>query len=1063
MKDRIIDTLANKPRALLTAMIVLAGAGMASYLTLPREADPDIPIPIVYVAVALPGISPQDAERLIVKPLEQELRSIEGLEELNSVAAQGFAGILLEFDVSFDKDEALDDVREKVDLVRPKLPADVEEPLVLEFNTSLFPVIVAAVSGDVPERTLYRYARVLQDKLETIPSVLEAELVGEREEVLEIIVSPARLESFSVPYESLVNLVVRQNRLIAAGSLQSEQGRFPVKVPGLFEDWQDVASMPLVSTSEGTVTLGDIAQLRRTFKDPESFARFNGRPAIVVEITKRLGSNITATAKEVRRITEEVTAGWPDEIHVDLAQDASVWIDRTLTFLESAILTAVLLVMIVVVGALGLRSGALVGISIPTSFMVAFFILGLMGLTINMMVMFAMVLAVGILVDGAIVVVEYADRKMAEGEPRKIAYALAAKRMFWPIVSSTATTLAAFLPMLFWPGVSGQFMSYLPTTLIIILISSMCTALIFLPVIGNLFGKTAASGATQEKMLQLAGQSSGRITDIDGFTGFYVRTLARVIQYPFRVLSVTFAALFAIFWLFSNFNNGTEFFVQTEPERGVAIVSARGNLSTREMLRLAAEVEREVINVPGVQYVYSSIGGGGGDDRGDGITDVPPDMIAQIWFELLPFEERRKGLLILEDIRWRTISIPGIKTEIRKFAEGPPTGKDLQVEFTGDNLPVLYAAAGKLRDHLETNVSALVDIEDSRPLPGIEWILDIDRELAGRYDADTASIGAAVQLVTDGILIGEYRPDDAEEEVDIRLRFPPEARVLDQLDSLRLQTSSGLIPVSNFVERSHAPQLNNISRVDGKRRVLLKANTSVNPATGEKFLADDKIAELTPWMRTQDFGEGVNWRFRGANEEQAESAAFLQNAMLGALFLMFLILLTQFNSFYHSFLTLFTVILSVAGVLVGMLVTGQTFSVIMTGTGVVALAGIVVNNAIVLIDTYHRLLREFPSVVEAVLRTAAQRLRPVLLTTVTTICGLLPMALQININFFDRSLSFGSVVSVWWVQLSTAVIFGLGFATMLTLILVPVMLAAPAVLRERFGRPAPQPVEQPAE
>ncbi|MEO0961601.1 MAG: efflux RND transporter permease subunit, partial [Pseudomonadota bacterium] len=471
------------------------------------------------------------------------------------------------------------------------------------------------------------------------------------------------------------------------------------------------------------------------------------------------------------------------------------------------------------------------------------------------------------------------------------------------------------------------------------------------------------------------------------------------------------------------------------------LVSARGNLSTEEMLKLVNEVETIVLDVAGVASVFAQTGPGqGGPGQGG---DAPADMIGRISIELAPYEERRPGAIILDEIRERTINLPGINVEVRKREDGPPTGKDVQIQLSSRDPVALRAMTEKVRDHFANNVADIIDIEDSLPLPGIEWVLKIDREQAGRFGADVAAIGATVQMVTNGILVGTYRPDDADDEVDIRARFPVTDRSIDQLDQLRLRTPNGLVPLSNFITREPARQVNEITRIDGIQVMDVKANTT------NGVLADDKVTELKAWIADEaNIDPRVNVRFRGADENQAESAAFLGNAMIASLFLMFIILLTQFNSFYHSVLTLSAVIMSTMGVLLGMVITGHTFSVIMTGTGIVALAGIVVNNNIVLIDTFQGLLARGMSPVEAVLRTAGQRLRPVLLTTITTICGLLPMATQINVGFFDRSVTYGGPVAVWWVQLSTAIISGLSFATLLTLVVTPVMLAAPTVIRE---------------
>ena len=423
---------------------------------------------------------------------------------------------------------------------------------------------------------------------------------------------------------------------------------------------------------------------------------------------------------------------------------------------------------------------------------------------------------------------------------------------------------------------------------------------------------------------------------------------------------------------------------------------------------------------------------------------MPKDLIAQLTVELKPYDERRKGAVILQDIRDKTAHIAGVKIEVRKRQDGPQTGKDIRLQVRADDRELAIAAAKRIREHLEKNVAGLMDVEDESPLPGIEWVLNVDRAEAGRFDANITSVGALIQLVTNGVLIGTYRPDDSRDEVDIRVRLPETQRSIARLDQLRLQTPRGLVPVANFTTRTPKQAIDTIIRKDGKTSVFVKANTE------DGVLADTKVKELDAWLKAQTWPDGLQFVFRGSDEEQKKSSEFLTKAMLAALFLMFIILLTQFNSFFHTVITLSTVVMSAVGVMIGMMVTGQTFSVIMTGTGIVALAGIVVNNSIVLIDTYHRLRETGLDVIQSVLRTAAQRLRPVLLTTVTTVFGLLPMALQVNVDFFGRSVQFGSVTSVWWVQLSTAIISGLTFATMLTLILTPVWIAAPTVYRDKY-------------
>lgn len=1040
-----LETILKRPRTVLTMMLVMVLAGTYTYLTIPKEADPDIDVPVFYVSIVHQGISPEDAERLLIKPMETRLRGLNGLKEITAIANQGHAGIIVEFNIDVDHAEASADIREKVDQAQSELPTDAEEPLVNELNLSLFPVMVVTLSGDVPERTLYQSARRLKDQIESIPSVLEAHLAGHREELLEVILDPARLESYNLAHAELIEAVTNNNQLVAAGNLDTGQGRFNVKVPGLFESASDVFSLPLKVSDLSVVTLGDVATIRRTFKDANSYSRFNGKPAIAIQVIKRIGTNIVDNNKQVRAVVQDFTKKWPSAIKIDYALDQSKFIFEVLGSLQSAIITAIALVMIVVVSSLGLRPALLVGLAIPASFMIGFLIMGLAGMTVNMMLMFGMVLTVGILVDGAIVVVEYADRKMTEGLQRKEAYILAAKRMIWPIVSSTATTLAAFMPLLLWPGVSGEFMSYLPITVIIVLSASLITAMIFLPVLGGLVGKSMATEKDITAAKKLAGASIVNYNEITGLTGIYVRVLRRLVRHPGLVLITSAMVVIGVFLAFGNNNNGVEFFVDTEPEQALVFISARGNLSADEELSLVKEVEAVVLKVKGLKAVFTTTGAASsGPDLGTGVSDAPADQIGMITIELADYNRRRKGRIILQEIRDRVATIAGIKVEVRKREDGPPTGKALRLQIGGSSFAAVRTVAGRIRDHLENDMTGLRDIEDTRPLPGIEWVVTVDRREAGRYGTNIASVGAMIQMVTNGVLVGNYRPDNSEDEVDIRIRLPQDDRTINQLDQLRINTPNGLVPLANLMKREAQPRVSTITRKNGRITMDVKANVE------EGILGDNKVKELNAWLKTQSWPDGISFRFRGADEEQKESGAFLGQAMAGALFIMFVILVTQFNSFYQAILTLSTIVLSMAGVLIGMMVTGQTFSIIMSGTGIVALAGIVVNNSIVLIDTFNRLKSSGINAVDASLRACAQRFRPVLLTTITTIFGLLPMALQINVDFFNRVIQVGSITSIWWVQLSTAIIFGLGFSTLITLVLTPALLALPAVYYQKW-------------
>jgi multidrug efflux pump len=1020
-------------------MGIVISIGLLTYINIAKDAEPDIDIPLIYIGVAHQGISPEDAERLIVKPLENQLKTIEGLEDMMATAVNGFGSVMLEFDIKFDKDKALGDVREKVDMVKSKLPSDAEEPVVIEFNMAEMPTLVISLSGDVPDRTLFYHAKRLQTKIEAIPGILEAPITGDREDLMEILVSPSKLENYNISLMDLIKSITSNNRLVAAGSIDKGQGKFSIKVPAVYESAQDVYNLVIFSSGEGTVTLGDVAEIRKTYKDTESYARVNGKPAVALQIKKRIGENVLDINKIVRKESKKYTDSLSENIKIDFTSDNSDYILEMLSSLQAAVINAIVSVMILIIAALGIRSALMVGISIPTSFLLAITILGATGGYINMMVMFGLLVSVGLLVDGSIVMVEYADRKMAEGLNRLDAYTQSYKRMLWPIVSSTATTLAAFLPLILWPGVSGEFMKWMPFMVSLVLISSLFSALIFIPVMGSLFGKTEQTNIT--KLNQ-----SFDVKQLTGYTKVYVKILSRLIKAPIVTIVSSIIIVAILFNLYTNFNAGARYSVEGDTNQMTVHVIARGNLSPSQKLTLALEVEDTVRSVKGIKTASTIIGGGSVDQMIMSDAESRSDEIAMMMIELNPVQERRHADILREEILKKTSSIPGIFVEAYKIERKPESGKDIQLELTSSNNIELAKVTEKLSNKLKA-MDGVIEVDDTRSLPGIEWVIKVDRELAGKYGVDVSIIGAIVQLVTNGILVDKYRPDDSEDEVDIRVRFPKEYRQLEQFDQLRIPTPDGAVPLSNFVKRIPQQRVSSIDRENGSRILKVRANTSIDPVTGKKILPFNKNLEISDWIKSQNFSNQVNIKFAGTNEDGEESAAFLGRAMLGALFLMFVILLTQFNSFYQAAITLSTVVLSTVGALTGLLITGQVFSVIMSGLGIVSLAGIIVNNSIVLIDTYNRLKDDEVDPIETIIHSAAQRLRPILLTTATTMIGLTPVALQITIDWFGRSIEFGGLMSAWWVPFSTAVIWGLGFSSLLTLFLIPTLLALPVYLK----------------
>ncbi len=1013
-----VDYAISHARLTFAVLLFLLIAGFSAYVSIPKEAEPDVRIPIIYANVTQRGISPEDAERLILRPLETQLKSVPNIKEMRSAAFEGGGYVLVEFEAGFNSTAALADVRAKVDEAKRDLPRDADEPQVREVNLSLFPVLVVSLGGDVPERTLLQFARQAKTSIEQIPGVLSAELRGSRDEAVEITVEPSLLKSYGIAIDQLIASFNAGNALIAAGALESASGRFAVKVPSVIETARDLLNFPIAATGAASVVLSDVAEVRPTFKDWTSVTRVNGKPAIAIEVSKRTGANLIETVDATKKVVEKLKQQWPGTVHINYTQDKSKGIRDMLHELQNSVITAVLLVIVIMMVVLGGRASLFIGIAIPASFLAGILGLQLAGLTVNIVVLFSLILAVGMLVDDAIIVSEFAERRMAEGMPAPAAYSLAAKRMAGPVIAATATRVAAFSPLMFWPGVVGQFMMYMPITLIATLSASLIVALFFTPTLGALLGRAAPIHDDSMKD-----------------DGLYMRAVRFTVGRPLMMLGGTVALLVGVIVGYGKFGNGVEFFPDVEPDFGLVQVRARGNLSLAEKDRLVYEIEQKMLTMREVSTIYARSG-----ERQRGSDEVTEDTVGTIQFEFIDWRLRRKAGEIMNDIREMTKDMPGVIIEVNKPRAGPPVGKPITLQLSAIEPERLAPAARKVAEILRSIPDAR-DIDDGLPLPGIDWRLEVNRAEAAKYGISPAGVGAAVQLVTNGVKVTEYRPADTDKAVDILVRFPENRRNLDQLDELRVNTPNGAVPIGNFVERKPTQKVSLINRVAGARVITVTANVAEGV---QSAVVQKQVIEA---MQGADLGLGVNYRLKGEDEEREKAGAFLMKAFGAALFLIFAILLAQFNKFSSVMVVLSAVVLSTIGVLIGLMVMGQAFGVVMTGIGIIANAGVIVNNNIVLIDTYDRLRREGVAAYDAIIQTCRERARPVVLTAVTAILGVLAIAFGVNLDFVTRDIAIGAPSTQWWVQLSTSIVFGLGFATLLTLLVTPATLMALANLR----------------
>ncbi|NMA96512.1 MAG: efflux RND transporter permease subunit [Phyllobacteriaceae bacterium] len=1032
-----IERILRMPRVVLTIMLIVLGAGAAAYTSMPKESFPAIDVPYLYVSISQTGVSPRDAENLLAKPAEEELANLPGLQNISSTSTTGHASVFLEFDINTDKDKALQDTRARMDAVKSKLPDDATDPTVNEIDLIGMPIISVAVYGSAPEKELVRRAEQLQDALEGIAEVREATLSGARKEQLEVRVDLLRLEAYGLTANQLFDALARNNMVVPGGTLNTGQGSFNIEVPGLITTADDVYNLPLKTDGNTIVTFGDVATITRSLADATEYTQVNGSPALIVGVSKKLGTNIIDVSDKVRATTEEVAKEWPNGVSYSFFLDQAETTTSLFRSLEAAVLTAVALVLITCIATLGLRPALMIGLSIPLSFMMAFLVAQSLGMTINMMVMFGLVIAVGVLVDDPVVVVEYAERKLMEGVPKKEAFILAMRKMFVPVVGATATTLGAFIPLLFWPGIIGKFMSYLPTIVIIVMVASFISALIFMPVIGSIIASTHVDEKEKEKADIVMYPDKFDSKKVGGITGVYVRVMEKLLHWPLPTLAVGFGIIGTIFVAYAMNPTGTEAFPASEPEFATVAVVGRGNYSPEEIRDMLMEIESELIQVRGVQDVIMQFGSTGA------FSTTPPDTIGNFQLQLTNWNHRVPAEEIFAEIRQRVSGFAGLDIQLLAAENGPPAGKDINLRVESPVYDDLVPTVTAIRNHL-ASWPEIVDLEDGRPSPGIDWQITVDRVEAGKYGIGVRELAPYVQLITSGVKLGTYRDSATGDELDIRVRLPKEERTFDALDSMRIATAQGLVPVSNFIERTAVPKVASIQRRNQVYTMAVAASLTNLP---EGVYPANKVAELQSWIDQQDFPPGVQVSFGGAEEQMGDANAFIGQAFMMAMAIIFFVLLLEYNSFYQVMVTLSTVIMSVAGVLLGMLITGMTFSAIMTGLGVVALAGIVVKNGIVLIDTYNDYHRhQNVEAVKAMLLTVSQRVRPVLLTAFLTALGVIPMWANVEFDFIRREIVVGGLAGSWFVHLSAALVSGLFFSTLLTLIMVPVMVTAPTVM-----------------
>jgi CzcA family heavy metal efflux pump len=1018
----IINQYALKRQVTVLALLVLIViAGVYCYVTLPRESFPDITIPYVFVTTTYEGVAPEDMEELITIPIERKLKGIDDVEEIRSTSAEGLSTVAIKFLPKVDIDDALQKVRDKVDQAKNDLPAELEDdPVIKEVNFSDMPVIRVVLSGPFSLRRLQNLAEDIQDRLESIAGVLEARLTGGLEREIHVEFDLDRVGAYNVPFSSIVGSVTNSNVNMPSGSMDIGEGKYLVRVPEDFQHPSEIFSIVAFVRDGKPVYLRDVATIKDAFKDPLTRSRINQEKSVTIAVLKRSGENIVRVTDEVKRVINEMRPELPQTLKIDLTADQSNDVRLMVSDLENNIISGLILVLAVIFVFIGGQSAIFVALAIPYSMFITFVLLTGFDITMNMVVLFSLILALGMLVDNGIVIVENIYRHMQQGKTSQEAAAVGTDQVAWPVITSTLTTLGAFSPMLFWPGIMGEFMGYLPQTLIMALSASLFVALVINPVLSARYQKvkvTASAGNPTEKETLIK--------------RFYVAILKwslghRLIVIVSAVILLIIATIAYVF-----FGKGVEFFPETEPRRAYVNIKAPEGTNLDTSDQLVARIEKIVAPYEDIRYVISNIGAVGGDPFSQGGTGT---HISRVVLDFKDFHDRsRPSSEIIKEVRQKILkTIYGAEVQVEKEEEGPPTGPPINIEISGEDILLLGELAARARRVIK-DIPGLVDLKDNFVRGKPEIAVRVDKEKAALMGLDTYTIAYTVKSAINGVKAGVYR--EGKDEYDIIARLPENDR--NSIKSLKRITVSGPqgepIPLTSLAAVSLSSGIGAIMRLDQKRVVTISGDVSGRLANDVIKDIDARLSQQMNWPR------GYRYRFTGEQQEQAKAQAFLSKAFFACIALILLILLTQFNSFITPLIIMASVLFSLIGVFLGLLATGTAFGIIMTGIGVISLAGVVVNNAIVLIDYFNQLMARGMASTEALLRAGSVRFRPVMLTAITTILGLLPMATGVSFDFRKIAFDIGGESSQWWGPMAVAVTFGLGFATLLTLILVPVL------------------------
>jgi multidrug efflux pump len=1106
----------NQTSVLILTLIIILW-GVYSYIRIPKESFPEIVIPTIYVGTAYPGNSPVDIENLITRPIEKELKSINGIKNITSTSVQDYSTIIVEFNPEQDLTKALQDVKDAVDKSKSDLPTDLDtDPNVMDIDLNEIPIMYINISGNYSINELKAYGEYLEDEIEKLPEISKCEIRGALEREIRVDADLHRMQAMSVSFSDIRDAIAAENVTISGGNILANEMRRSLRVDGEFKAVAEIENVIIKDEDFRIVYVKDVADVRDTYRERTSYSRSNRLPVVTVDVVKRAGENLLITSDKIQTIIAEARVSrFPEDLEITVTNDQSKFTRSMVDNLENSIITGIILVTLVLMFFMGLRNSLFVGIAIPLSMFMGFLLLTFVGYTANMMVLFALILALGMLVDNGIVVVENIYRLMQEGMPPMQAAKEGVGEVALPIITSTFTTLAAFLPLAFWGGLMGEFMKYLPITLIIVLSSSLFVALVINPVLTSLFMKAEEPHPNKKRlyftavvfalasipfywfgyltvanlMMFVALGAPFNLWILNPGVRWFQNSLLPVLEkiyentlkfalkgkMPVVFFTGTLLLLFSSTFIFFANAPRVSLFPDNEPNFINIFIEKPIGTDIEETNAFTELVEEEIAGIlepykEAVESLIAQVGEGANDPQSFSGEQATPNK-AMIAISFLEYD-KRNGIStnqIMEELRQALVKYPGVLITIDKENLGPPVGKPINIEISGENFERLMSISELVMQTItRTNIPGIEELKTDLEVGKPELLVQIDRDKARRFGLSTYSIASELRTALFGQEISKFK--EGEDEYPIQLRLMDQYRYdIDALINRRVtfrdnQGRLKEIPISAVADVDYSTTYGSVRRKDLSRVISIYSNVT----TG--YNANEIIDQLKLLLSDLELPEGYSIKFTGEQEEQAESSEFLLRALVIALFSVLLIIVAQFNSLLTPLIIMASVLFSTIGVFIGLTIFRMDFIIIMTGIGIISLAGVVVNNAIVLID-YTNLVRKrrrvelgiaegqylpLHELMESILTAGKIRLRPVLLTAITTVLGLLPMAVGLNINYitflsrFDPQIYIGGDNAAFWGPMAWTVIFGLIFSTFLTLVIVPVMYLLADVISVRL-------------